>query len=33
MIDENSAREIGRILGVDAIASGSVTDYRKDEGV
>lgn len=25
-VDESSAREIGRILGVDAIASGSVTD-------
>ena len=26
IIDENSARELGKILGVDAIASGSVTD-------
>ena len=26
MVDESSARELGKILGVDAIASGSVTD-------
>jgi TolB-like protein len=30
MIDENSAKELGRILGVDAIASGSVTDLGND---
>ncbi len=26
MIDENSAKELGRILGVDAIVSGTITD-------
>ena len=30
MIDESSAKELGRILGVDAIASGSVTDLGND---
>ncbi len=30
MIDENSAKELGRILGVDAIVSGTITDLVTD---